>query len=62
MGTIKDRSGKSLVDTEEIKERWKEYMEELYKKDLNDLLLERKAMTNLDNILKSKDITLPTEV
>ena len=26
------------------------------------LLLERKAMTNLDNILKSKDITLPTEV
>jgi len=38
MGTIKDRSGKSLVDTEEIKERWKEYMEELYKKDLNDLL------------------------
>ena len=38
MGTIKDRSGKGLVDAEEIKERWKEYMEELYKKDLNDLL------------------------
>ena len=26
------------------------------------LLLERKAVTNLDNILKSRDITLPTEV
>ena len=38
MGTIKDRSGKGLVDAEEIKKRWKEYMEELYKKDLNDLL------------------------
>ena len=38
MGTIKDRSGKDLVDAEEIKERWKEYMEELYKKNLNDLL------------------------
>ena len=29
---------------------------------LRYLLLERKAMTNLDNILKSRDITLPTEV
>ena len=38
MGTIKDRSSKDLVDTKEIKERWKDYMEELCKKDLNDLL------------------------
>ena len=37
MGTIKDRSGKDLVDTEEVKKRWKEYMEKLYKKDLNEL-------------------------
>ena len=37
MGTIKDKNGRDLVDTEEIKKRWKEYMEELYKKDLNDL-------------------------
>ena len=35
MGTIKDKNGRDLVDTEEIKKRWKEYMEELYKKDLN---------------------------
>ena len=31
MGTIKDKNGKDLVDAEEIKKRWKEYMEELYK-------------------------------
>ena len=35
-GTIKDRNGRDLVDAEEIKSRWKEYMEELYKKDLNE--------------------------
>ena len=36
MGTIKDRRGRDLVDTEEIKKRWKEYMEELYKKELSE--------------------------
>ena len=30
MGTIKYKNGKDLVDAEEIKKRWKEYMEELY--------------------------------
>ena len=34
MGTIKDKNGSDLVDTEEIKKRWKEDMEELYKKIL----------------------------
>ena len=33
MDTIKDRKGRNLVDAEEIKRGWKEYMEELYKKD-----------------------------
>ena len=37
MGTIKDRNSRDLADTEEIKKRWKEYMEELYEKDLNGL-------------------------
>ena len=36
MGTIKDRNGRDLVDAKEIKKRWKEYMEEWYKKDLNE--------------------------
>ena len=31
MGTIKDKSGRDLVDAKEIKKRWKDYMEELYK-------------------------------
>ena len=37
MGTIKDRNGIDLTEAEEIKKRWQEYTEELYKKkDLND--------------------------
>jgi len=36
MGTIKDRKGRDLVDAEEIKKRWKEYIKELYKRDLNE--------------------------
>ena len=37
MGIIKDRNGKDLIEAEEIKSRWKEYTEELYKKDLDEL-------------------------
>ena len=36
MGTIKDRNGKDLTEEEDIKKRWQEYTEGLYKKDLND--------------------------
>ena len=36
MGTIKDRKGKDLTETEEIKKRRQEYTEELYKKGLKD--------------------------
>ena len=36
MGTIKDRNGKDLTEAEDIKKKWQEYTEELYKKDLND--------------------------
>jgi len=122
MGTVKDRNGMDLTEAEDIKNRWQEYTEELYKKDLHDpdnhngvithlepgilecevkwafgsittskasggdgipvelfqilkgdtgdcnhevkrhFLLGRKAMTNLDSILKSRDITLATKV
>ena len=37
MGIIKDRNSRDLVDTEKINKRWKEYMEELYKKYLFEL-------------------------
>ena len=36
MGSIKDRSGMDLTKAEDIKKRWQEYIEELYKKDLQD--------------------------
>ena len=36
MGTIKDRNSKELTEAEEIKKKWQEYTEELYKKGLND--------------------------
>ena len=36
MSTIKERNGKDLTEAEDIKKRWQEYTEELYKKDLND--------------------------
>ena len=36
MGLIKDRNGRDLTEAEDIKKRWREYTEELYKKDLND--------------------------
>ena len=36
MGTIKDRSGMDLTEAGDIKKRWQEYTEELYKKDLHD--------------------------
>jgi len=36
MGTIKDRNGMDVTEAEDIKKRWQEYTEELYKKDLHD--------------------------
>ena len=34
MGSIKDRNGKDLIETEELKKRWQEYTEEMYEKVL----------------------------
>ena len=36
MGSIKDRNGRDLTEAEDIKKRWQEYTEELYKKDLHN--------------------------
>ena len=36
MGSIKDRNGMDLTEAEDIKQRWQEYTEELYKKDLHN--------------------------
>ena len=48
MGTVKDRSGMDLTEAEEIKKRWQEYMEELYRKGLNDLANHDGVVTHLE--------------
>ena len=47
MGSIKDRNGMDLTEAEDIKKRWQEYTEELYRKHLNDL-------DNHDSVLVQK--------
>ena len=39
MGSIKDRNGMDLTDEEDIKKKWQEYTEELYKKDLHNWII-----------------------
>ena len=67
MGLIKDRNGMDLTEAEDIKKRWQEYTEELYKKDLYDQdnhdgvitdlepdILEEKVKWALENITAKK--------
>ena len=52
-GSIKDRNGMDLTEAEDIKKRWQEYMEELYKKDLHGPDNHDGVITNLEpDILK----------
>ena len=37
VGTVKNRNGMDLTEAEDMKKKWHEYIEELYKKDLHDL-------------------------
>ena len=48
MGTIKDKNGKDLKEAEEIKKRWQEYTEELYKKDLHNQDNQDVVITHLE--------------
>ena len=48
MDTIKDRNGMDLTEEEDIKKRWQEYTEELYKKDLHDPDNDADVMTDLE--------------
>ena len=67
MNTIKDRNGMDLREAEDIKKRWQEYIEELYKKDLHDPdnhngvithlepdILECEVKWTLENIITNK--------
>ena len=49
MGSIKDKNGiKDLTEAEDIKKRWQEYTEELYKKDLHDSDNHHDVITHLE--------------
>ena len=48
MGTKMDRKGMDLTEVEDIKKRWQEYTEELYKKDLHDLDNHDGVITHLE--------------
>ena len=48
MGSIKDRNGMDLTEAEDIKKRWQEYTEELYKKDLHVLDNHDGVITHLE--------------
>ena len=50
MGTIKDRNGIDLTEADDIKKRWQEYTEELYKKDLHDQDSQDGMITHLEPV------------
>ena len=53
MGTIKDRNGMHLTEAEDIKKRWQEYTQELYKRNLHDPDNHNGVITHLEpNILE----------
>ena len=53
MGSIKDRNGMDPAEAEDIKKRWQEYTEELYKKDLHNQDIHDGVITDLEpNILE----------
>ena len=75
MGTIKDRNGKDLTEAEDIKKRWQEYKQELYKKRFNGLdnhngvithlepdILECEVKWALGSIINKKASVIPVEL
>ena len=55
MGSIKDRNGMDLTEAEDIKKRWKEYMEKLYKKYFNDPDNHEGVITYLEPDIQSQE-------
>ena len=59
MGSIKNRNGRGLAEAEDIKKRWQEYTEELYKKDLHNPGNYDGVVTHLDpEILECSQVGL----
>ena len=56
MGTIKDRNGVDLTEAEDIKKKWQEYTEELYKKDLYDSDNHDGVITHLEPDILEREV------
>ena len=56
MGLMKDRNGTDLTEVKDIKKRWQEYTEELYKKDLHDLDNHDDVITNLEPDILEREV------
>ena len=56
MSSIKDRNGRDLTEAEDIKKRWQEYTEELYKKDLHDPDNHNGVMTHLKPDILEREV------
>ena len=56
MGSIRDRNGMDLTEAEDIKKRWQEYTEELYKKDLHDPDTHDGVITHLDSDIPEYEV------
>ena len=61
MGSIKDRNGTDLTEAEDIKKRWQEYTEELYKKDLQDQDNHDGVITHLEPDILEYEVTWAVE-
>ena len=61
MGLIKDRNGMDLTEAEDIKKRWQEYTEELYKKDLHEPDNHDDVITNLEPDIFECEVKLALE-
>ena len=59
MGSIKDRNGMDLTDAEDIKKRWQEYIEELYKKNLHDQDNHNGVITHLEPDILECEVKWP---
>ena len=61
MGSIKDRNGVDLTEREDIQKRWKEYTEELYKKDLHDQDNDDGVITHLEPDIMECEVSCTLE-
>ena len=59
MGSMKDRNGIDLTEAQDIKKRWQEYTEELYKKDLHDQDNNDGVITYLETNILEREVKRP---